>query len=340
MLRRILLALLVLALAAALLGGLARLWGFALPAALIAHHGLLMGGILLPTLISLERAVALSTRWSWTVPWLGLACALCLLADTGPTEVLLLGLGGGLLVQHLALARRRPGLDARVSLLAVSLLLVSDARWVVSHNAPECAPGWASFLILLIGAERIELSFLGNARAPGLHWLLLGLGLSALAGYPQGQGLGWLSLAVWLARHDLARRNAFRAGLAAYSGRAVLSGYFWLALSGGQLALTGLPYAGGLAFDRITHGVFVGFVLSMILAHGPIVLPAVARCGMRFSRTFYIPLVLLHLSLALRWLGWTALGAAGNLAALAIFGPLLLRQTRSGKNPWLADRPA
>ncbi len=331
---RVLLALLALSLAASLLGGLARLWSLALPASFIMHHGLLMGGILMPTLVSLERAVALSTRWSWAVPVVGMMCAACLLAGKGPTEVFLLALGSGLLIQHLALARRRPGLDAQVSLLAVALLLVTDARWISSHNAPECALGWATFLVLLIGAERIELSFLGNSRTPGLRWILGLLGMAALVGSARGQGLGWLLFATWLIRHDLARRNAFRAGLAAYSARAVLAGYGWLAWSGGLLALEGLPYTGGLQFDRVTHGVFVGFVLSMVLAHGPIVLPAVARCGMRFTNLFYLPLLLLHSSLLLRSLGWTAWGAAGNISSLAIFAALLVLRSRSG-NLWL-----
>ena len=338
MARRALLALLGVALAATLLGGLARLWGFAFPTSLIAHHGLLMGGVLLPTLISLERAVALSNRWSGLVPLLGLLTAFSILTATGPSDVLLVTLGLGLLVQHLVLAWRRPGLDAHVSLLAVALLLIADGRWVLHHNAAECALSWACFLILLIGAERIELSFLGNSRATGLHLIVFGLGIAALAGNPQGQGLGWLLLAGRWSRHDLARRNAFRSGLAAYSARAVLAGYFWLALSGWQLTLAGLSSGGGMQFDRVTHGVFVGFVLSMILAHGPIVLPAVARCGMRFTKWFYIPLLLLHLSLLLRWLGWTALGGAGNFSALALFGALLLAQSGSGRNPWLATR--
>jgi len=168
MARRALLALLGLALAATLLGGLARLWSFAFPTSLIAHHGLLMGGVLLPTLISLERAVALSNRWSGLVPLLGLLTAFSILTATGPSDVLLVALGLGLFVQHLVLAWRRPGLDAHVSLLAVALLLIADGRWVLHHNAAECALSWASFLILLIGAERIELSFLGNSRAIGL----------------------------------------------------------------------------------------------------------------------------------------------------------------------------
>jgi len=269
------------------------------------------------------------------VPVVGLLTAVSLFTSVGPSEVLLLLLACGLLGQQLVLAWRRPGLDAQVSLMATSLLVVSDCRWVFYHNAPECALGWASFLILLIGAERIELSFLGNSKAIGLYCILLILGLAGLAAEPQGQGLGWLLFSGWLARHDLARRNARRQGLAAYSARAVLLGYAWLAVSGLQLCIWGLPYSSGLHFDRVTHGVFVGFVLSMIFAHGPIVLPAVARCGMRFTNWFYAPLLLLHLTLLVRCLGWMNVGAVGNVLSLVFFVALLLTQQRSGQNLWL-----
>jgi len=113
------------------------------------------------------------------------------------------------------------------------------------------------------------------------------------------------------------------AGVARYSALALLAGYAWLALAGA--AWMALSYAGHAARDAALHALGLGFVFSMIFAHAPIVLPAVARVRLRFTPFFYVPLVLLHLSLAVRlapaadaaWLRpW---GAALNAGAVLAF---------------------
>jgi hypothetical protein len=67
----------------------------------------------------------------------------------------------------------------------------------------------------------------------------------------------------------------------------------------------------------------------MMLAHAPVILPAIARIKLSFGAYFYVPLALLHASLALRLL-WgardaTALatGAAGNALAIVLFAVTL-----------------
>jgi len=77
----------------------------------------------------------------------------------------------------------------------------------------------------------------------------------------------------------------------------------------------------------------LGFVFSMIFAHGPVILPAIARVRVRFTNAFYLPLALLHLSLILR------LAAGGdptarlwdgglNAAAIVLFAATLLASMR------------
>ncbi len=63
----------------------------------------------------------------------------------------------------------------------------------------------------------------------------------------------------------------------------------------------------------------------MIMGHGPVILPAIARVKLQFGWFFYVPLAALHLSLALR-LGWGAVdaaqrvtGATLNAASIALF---------------------
>ena len=70
----------------------------------------------------------------------------------------------------------------------------------------------------------------------------------------------------------------------------------------------------------------VGIVISMIFAHAPIILPAVSGVHIPFRRRFYLHLILLHASLALRLAGdlagqaaWRAGGGLLNAAAVALF---------------------
>jgi hypothetical protein len=65
----------------------------------------------------------------------------------------------------------------------------------------------------------------------------------------------------------------------------------------------------------------------MIMAHGPVILPAVLRRPLPYRTVLWVPLVLLHASLLLRlWLGdalhvevaWQV-GGALNVAALLLF---------------------
>jgi hypothetical protein len=69
---------------------------------------------------------------------------------------------------------------------------------------------------------------------------------------------------------------------------------------------------GGAGYDAMLHAVFLGFVMSMIFAHAPVIVPAVLGRPLPYHPTLYAPLALLHASLVLR----LAYGdAAGNVTA-------------------------
>ena len=104
-----------------------------------------------------------------------------------------------------------------------------------------------------------------------------------------------------------------------YIAVCLLAGYFWLALGGVLLAL-------GEARDAALHAVFLGFVMSMVFGHAPVILPAVLRISFPYSAALYAPLALLHASLAVRVAGDMAqasalvlAGAWGNAAGIALF---------------------
>jgi hypothetical protein len=85
----------------------------------------------------------------------------------------------------------------------------------------------------------------------------------------------------------------------------------------------------------------------MVFGHAPIIFPAVTRAAMPYHWSFYVPLVLLQASLAIRIAGdlsgvadWRRLGGMANAAALLLFvlgtlaavvrGKLAARGNRAG----------
>jgi hypothetical protein len=68
----------------------------------------------------------------------------------------------------------------------------------------------------------------------------------------------------------------------------------------------------------VLHAIFIGFVISMIFGHAPIILPAILGVPISFKAAWYLPLLLLHVSLALR-----VLADYLSLVSLRMWGRLL-----------------
>ena len=94
-------------------------------------------------------------------------------------------------------------------------------------------------------------------------------------------------------------RTIRMAGLPRFSATCILAGYFWMALAGALLLVTP-PGTVSFSYDAVVHAIAVGFILSMIFGHAPIILPAVTGVKVRYSAAAYLPLVILHLSVLLR----------------------------------------
>lgn len=81
-----------------------------------------------------------------------------------------------------------------------------------------------------------------------------------------------------------------------------------------------------LAYDASVHALFLGFVMSMIMAHAPIVIPALTGLAFPFTSALWLPLILLQLTLPMRVVGglagsweWRRWGAMLNAITLTIF---------------------
>ena len=160
--------------------------------------------------------------------------------------------------------------------------------------------------MLTIAGERLELSRLlpPSSAAQRVFAAILAVFAVALAasGTPSGVrlfGAALLALAVWLARQDVARRTVRGTGLTRYVAVCLLSGYAWLACAG-VLLLFGDATPGGAQRDAALHALALGFVFAMVFGHAPIIVPAVLRARLPYHPFFYVPLVLLHASLAAR----------------------------------------
>jgi hypothetical protein len=145
-------------------------------------------------------------------------------------------------------------------------------------------------------------------------------------------GLALVGLAAWGLRHDVARRTVRGRGLPRFVAVCLLSGYGWLAIGGAVMAAAGLQQ-GSAAYDAALHAVLLGFVFSMVFGHAPVIFPAVLRVPVPYHPVMYVPLALLHGSLALRLTAdalaapglLRAAGWASALALAAFFATLLAR---------------
>jgi hypothetical protein len=310
-----LVALAVTALFAGLWGGLLLL-GLSVPGSstdLAALHGPLMTLGFLGTLISLERAVALARSWGYAAPLASGAGALAAAAGApGALGPALLAFAAAILVlEHLVIDRMQRTAHNAVMGLGALAWLAATILWLAGEEMPRFVPLLAGFLVLTIVGERLELSRLrglGHGRratllaAIGLLVAGLALSIPAENAGVRLAGAGLLAQAVWLARYDIARRTVRGAGLTCFMALALLTGYVWLGVAGGLWLLRGLS-PGGYGYDAELHALFLGFVMSTVFAHAPVIVPSVLRVRLPFRRRFYLHLALLHTSLGLRVIG-------------------------------------
>ncbi|MFN7951045.1 MAG: hypothetical protein U0610_04920 [bacterium] len=328
--RRVLLLPGLAALVVGVLGGLTRVgWNVHAPDAAVLGHGPLMVGGFFGTLIALERAVALGARWAFAVPLAsGIGVVLTLAGAPVSGAHLFTAAAVLLTVANLVIVARQPALFTAVMAAGSAAWAVGDLRWALGAPIALAVPWWLAFFVLTIAAERLELSRLApkpKAATPLFAVLAAATLVATAAGSTRALGIAFLALAAWLAAWDVARRTIRLHGLPRFAAIALFGGYAWLAVA--ALALTAWPLPpAGPGYDAVVHAVMVGFVFSMVFAHAPIVLPAVARIRLPFRPTFYVPLVLLHAAVLARIVGdlagWHELRRAGALAtavALAVF---------------------
>jgi hypothetical protein len=342
------LALAVLALTLALWTGLVRIgWGLpSFPNLSVAHGPLMISGFL-GVLIPLERAVAIRQKWMFAVPmaaglgWIGL-----LIVPFLGGLVLTLASIGALLILGV-MVRREPHLHTITMFAGMCAWVVGNFLWMLGFPIFKIVYLWMAFLVLTIAGERLELSRVLNP-SPGQLRLFSLIAVALAAGAVLSvvdlnwgtrlSGFSILVLSLWFLKNDLAARNIRHPNpLTRYIAICLFSGFIWLGVGGALQLYFGAQYAGPL-YDAALHAVFVGFVISMIFGHAPIIFPAILGAPIAYRSEFYIHLVLLHVSLVIRMMGNLATqldvrkwGGIMNEFAILLFLGLTIHSILKGK---------
>jgi len=319
--------------------GLVRFgWNLPLPwrDVVIAHGPLMVCGFL-GTLISLERAVGLGSRWGYAAPVLVAAGALMLGFDPiGSFGPIMITAGSLVMVAILVIVwRRHASLFVATMTIGALAWTAGNLQWLGGAPVFRVVFWWLAFLVLTIAGERLELNrVLRPTRTVRSAFVLamatvLG-GVAVATWWPEPGvrvlGVGLIALTWWLARHDVARRTVRQGGVTRFMAVCLLGGYVWLGVGGAIAAGTGVAMP-GLLYDAMLHAVFIGFVISMVFAHAPVIFPAVLGLPVEYRPAFYLHVGVLHVSLILRVAGalidslgrWRAWGGLLNAAALLLF---------------------
>ena len=318
----------ILALFFALWAGLLRI-GWSLPGfpnLAISHGPLIVSGFL-GVLIPLERAVAIRHRWMFIVP---------LFSALGWVSLLIVPFVGGIFLTLgslgtlgilIVMVRREPHLHTITMAFGALAWVIGNILWMFGLPIFKIVYLWSAFLVLTIGGERLELSRVLRPTKRQLYLFSISAAALAMGSILSTVDLTWgtrvsgvamLALSFWFLRYDLAARNIRHPNpLTRYIAHCLFSGFIWLGISGALQLYFGAVYAGP-NYDAVLHSTFVGFVISMIFGHAPIIFPAILGTSINFSKAFYAHLILLHFSLALRIVG----DLAGQ-AQLRMLGGLL-----------------
>ena len=358
---------------AGLWAGLLRI-GWGMPHAkldLVTAHGPLIVAGFLGTLISIERAVAvafyLKSPLVRQLPYIapifsaGGAASLILGLEPSPAPLLITVSSAALVCVFTFIIFKQPVFYTVLMGYGALSWFIGNMQWYSGEPLFAVVPWWIAFLVLTIVAERLELARIGHISSKWWIIFAIFLGSFVIGILLKGQtvessnrfmGLGEIGMALWLLRHDIARRTIRKTGLTRYIAACLLMGYVWLGISGGLTILYGDAIV-GYRYDAILHTIFLGFAFSMIFAHAPIILPSILGVSLQYHPVFYVHFALLQLSLGLRvigdiglWLDLRRWGGLLNVVVILLFmgtaiwtvvrGQLMARRLESASSNRLA----
>jgi hypothetical protein len=315
----------------------------------VIQHGPLMISGFLGTLIAVERAVAIQRPWTYIGPILSALGAVALVLGFSEAAMALMAASSLMLVIVFGvIVKQHAALYTVTMALGALMWLIGNSLWLAGWPVFRVVYWWAAFLILTVAGERLELSRLLRLP-PHTRWSFAGILAVLLTGLIGSSiaadigvrvvGASYLLLAGWLLYYDIARRTIRQKGLPRYAATCLLIGYVWLAVGGVSALIFGMQYA-GLRYDAMLHALLIGFILSMIFGHAPIILPALLKRPIAYVPALYAPLILLHVSMTLRFAADVMYWAVGrqwggllNGIAILFFMGTMLVALRRGALP-------
>jgi hypothetical protein len=316
-----------------LLAGLQRMgWGFPVNITSTHHGGIMVGGFV-GTLITLEKIIPLRKKFLFAVPLLSGASVIAFFFDFRLSVALLLAASGGFCMVTIIYWLKEHSLVYSMMVAGALCWFIGNVTFGAGGFYPAAVPWWMGFVLLVICSERLDLmKFLPVTPKQKLLFAAMSSAFvigSLLTFHGVGKYFAAVSLAglaLWLMRHDVVGINLKKQDLKKYVGVALLAGYCALLLSGVFVVLiSDKP----LGYDILVHTFFIGFVFSMIFAHGPIILPGVLGISVRpYHPVFYLWLILLHTSWTIRVVADINLDMqtrkySGLISAVAIIGYFL-----------------
>jgi hypothetical protein len=314
-----------------LIAGLIRIgWDFSISNA-VPHHGAIMIGGFLGTLISLEKIIPLKKAYFYIIPLTSaLAVLMFVLGEARPGFILLLIASVGLTFVFLIYFMRNPGAIYGMMFAGAIAWVIGNAMLMKTNFYPAAVPWWMAFALLVILSERVELmKFLPVSKTAKLiFYSLLALFVAGCVLSFHGPGrliasISIAAIAIWLLRCDVVAVSIRKNGLTKFVATTLLAGYFFLLLTG---LLMFIFTSEAFSYDLIIHSFFIGFVFCMIFAHGPIILPGVLGLSIKpYSKVLYFWLAVLLLSLIMRIVGNVSLAHSirkysGMITAISVTG--------------------
>ncbi len=289
-----------------LISGLGRMgWDVPIPEVYV-HHGAIMVGGFLGSLIALEKIIPLKNYGFLIGPLFSASSILVFIAGPFQYAVAMIILASLILVfVYATYLKKQYSLYLLLAMIGAICWLIGNVLLLWKYFYPLVFPWWMGFLLFTIVSERLELTkFLPvsqmnkNSLIALLCVFIIGITLPFHGMGTYITGLSLIIISIWLMRYDVIRLTIRKSGLTRFTGIALTCGYVSLMLVGVFLFILRDTAFG---YDIVVHTFFLGFIFSMIFAHGPIILPGVLGLTVKpYHPLFYIPLIILYASLIIR----------------------------------------
>ncbi|SIN81875.1 hypothetical protein [Algoriphagus halophilus] len=321
---------------ACLLSGILTGWfrlGLDLPVSRVfLHHGAMMTGSFLGTVILIERIVTFKKKWLFALPIINASSLLFFYLNWNQIAFSCLIIGSlGLVFVFYLINLKQTELGYQMMWVGSAMWLVGNAHLLIFQKYANSIIWWMGFLLLTIVGERMELTRflpLSQFKKNILMLFLLLFVISCVLPFHLGgqllTGISMTGIGFWLLLYDMVRKSIKKPGIHRFSALTLSFAYSWLAVAGIFFLFN---QSGSISYDALIHSFFLGFVFSMIFAHAPIILPGVLGLASKpYHSVWYFWVGIFQLSLVVRILGdflsflsWKQVGGFINGVVILIF---------------------